>query len=105
MKFETIKIQDKLDRVPEVWAFQYRHYPKNTEPMIKLEKLKNLQKPLKKEEIEEIIGNKSWTELVCSHCLSRENDILVFLEDTDEYGPPAYCKKCIQGALEALNDL
>ena len=52
------------------------------------------------EEINRVIGNKSWTTLTCSGCLDDGTVMVAIGEFSDNH----YCNRCLSEAMEILNE-
>lgn len=103
----SYSISDVLRSVALRWKYQYFTSKGNrwfdTVKAKSEEIYKDLLSATTKEEVDTIIGNKSWTRLQCNECGS-EVDKVVFLEGTHEYGPNAFCKACIEKALQLFGE-
>lgn len=106
-KMKVLKLQDKLNNVPKRWSNQYIN-TKNEEKIYINNALHSLDKPLRKEDIDKIIGNDSWTSFKCEEC-DKQVDTLVYYEGKhfDGYEGPniALCKSCLTNGLEILKGL
>lgn len=68
---------------------------------MKYYKLLNLGDKKTEENIAEVIGNKSWTQLECSECGEDSNSVITM--SVEEYGM-YLCKSCLRKALELLGE-
>jgi hypothetical protein len=69
-----ITLQQHLDSVPQRWENQYPNCREK-----ETQQLKALVPPLKKEDIESIIGNGSWTKLCCDICNKEKDELHCFI--------------------------
>ena len=68
----------------------------------KYEKLVNLGKSKNPEDVDKIIGNSSWTRLICNHCNSDVDAVFIF--GIAEYSLYV-CEDCVNIAVEQFNEL
>jgi hypothetical protein len=92
---EVLTKRQVIRDVPKRWKQQY---PNGKEG--KYEKL-IAAKPLSKKKVDAIIGNNSWTELICDQC--RKDVPLVVLLDSSEYSN-SICEQCLNKALDLINE-
>ena len=62
----------------------------------------NLGKNKNPEDVDKIIGNSSWTRLICNHC-NKDVDV-VFVFGTNEESLDV-CEGCVNIAVEQFNEL
>jgi len=109
---EILHLQDTLDDVMDNWKNSY--YSKSEDTWIATHKgsskrtykaLLALPKPTKKEDIDKVIGDSSWTEFKCEEC-NEQVDRLMYFEskyfDGYEGGSFMICKDCLQKAMEKM---
>ena len=68
----------------------------------KYEKLVNLGKIKNPEDVDKIIGNSSWTRLVCHNCDKDVDAVFIFGTDHDSL---YVCEDCVNIAFEQFNKL
>lgn len=86
------------------WVKQYENYVDRGDRFDKkpiTEKLLNLSKPYCEKEINQIIGNKSWTSLTCDECSDDVAKGVVFDVSGGEYSF-SICESCLFDYLERL---
>lgn len=54
------------------------------------------------DDIEAIIGNRSWTNIRCNECGKEELEAAVHFDDDDEYSYIRLCRDCIDDAAALL---
>jgi len=93
--------QDKIDKVPNKFYSIYNDSNKFKKIVMKLKKLK---KPISADEVDNIIGNNSWTIFRCEIC-AEDKEVLADIHPRgyDKYENPGIriCKEC----LEFINTL
>lgn len=98
--------QHLLNTVDDRWKKQYYlnsswdYYGEDKAE--KYEELVNLGKNKNPEDVDKIIGNSSWTRLICHNC-NKDVDA-VFTFDTDEESLYV-CEACVNIAFEQFNKL
>lgn len=87
---------------PDRWATQYSGSYRNDETERKTERLLALKAagPFTAEQVNEIIGNSSWTELRCSECRDDVEVLAVF--GGDDYDWQNVCANCLRTALAEI---
>jgi len=102
----VITTRDRIKGVAESWKAQYYSkggwvapiYGRGREYVfLNLQKL-NLN-TCKKEDVDNIIGNTSWTDLTCNEC-NRHRNSLVILEKSESYFE--ICPSCLTKAKEKI---
>ena len=68
----------------------------------KYEKLVNLGSNKNPKDVDKIIGNSSWTRLICNHCNKDVNVVFVFGTSEDSL---YVCEDCVDIAVEQFNEL
>ena len=96
MQISILTAEENIRRAPERWSDQYDHLVGDSwEPyQEKSRELAALVWPFTKEDVERIIGNKSWTTLTCDIC-NNEAHSLLNLEIDPSYGLCA-CRSCLE---------
>lgn len=93
-----IIVKSKLDYVVKSWFIQY---PNDKDGIG--EKLKRLDNPIA-EQINEVIGNDSWTRIWCSECGDSVEEFIVIGEEEDYENSTAYlCENCITKAYNSFS--
>ena len=98
---------DKIKGVVDRWELQY--YINNRgiwmtsqhmklQPEGKWEKLKELPENAKREDVEKIIGNKSWTEIDCDICRKDVESALIFTGEDNH--TRTICEKCLKKGMK-----
>ena len=91
---EILTKADVIKGVPANWK---RQYPNGKEGIY--EKLM-AAKPLTKEKVDTIIGNESWTMLICDEC-GRDVKLVVFLGKNNDHDT-AICERCLNKAIRVI---
>lgn len=92
---------NKIKTVADRWDLQYpRPYSRDKDEIGNMLRLKN---PKSEDEIAIIIGNRSWTSLICDEC-KLEHDVVIRLGEEPAYeSSTAYiCKSCLKKALKMI---
>lgn len=76
--------QHAVDRVPERWARQYSRPNEDASKRAITAALANLTAPIDRDEVDRIIGNKSWTECRCDLC-GENREALIRVGDEPDY--------------------
>lgn len=98
----VIHKSDIVKNIPLRWELQYRGGASDEQREI-TQKLKALVWPFTAEQVNEIIGNNSWTTLECDECgFDFETLVRVGVEPDYEARWQDLCKSCLHKALEAL---
>ena len=98
--------QHLVNTVDDRWKKQYylnsswNYY--GEDKFEKYEDLVNLGKIKNTEDVDKIIGNSSWTRLICNHC-SKDVDA-VFIFGTNEESSYV-CEDCVNISIEQFNEL
>lgn len=96
---KLITKQIKIDEAVKCWDYCYKNGTKDSYGRIEAEKIHNLSNPTATE-INEIIGNNSWTELICNECNEDVDNIMELGEELDEDTRTVWiCKDCLMQAL------
>ena len=100
MEKRTVK---ELENVATRWARQYNFidYPEKQEIF---NKLFALPVGATKKQIDDIIGNDTWTTLTCEGCSNSVDSLILISPHMDLYNSISLCKKCINKALHLLNE-
>jgi hypothetical protein len=103
MSFKIMTRAEQVAGVPARWERQYERYfshdPEDTKRKQAITSaLLSLPDGFTGDEVDEIIGNTSWTRLACDHC-GRDSKALVSLGD-DPY--VSVCARCLSLAVSAL---
>ena len=105
---ELIFRKDLIAAVPDRWARQYKNY---TDTCHRWDKgpitaaLKALEPGFTAEQVDEIIGNKSWTRFECSLC-RKPQEVMLSLADGDDYESNVLhlCAPCLRKGLRLFNE-
>ena len=68
----------------------------------KYEQLVNLGKNKNPEDVDKIIGNSSWTRLICNHCNKDVDAVFIFGTDYDSL---YVCEDCVNVSTQQFNEL
>lgn len=68
----------------------------------KYEQLVNLGKNKNTEDVDKIIGNSSWTRLICNHCDTNVEAVFIF---GSGYESLYVCEDCVSVAMQQFNKL
>lgn len=101
----VITTRDRIKDVAKRWKAQYHSkggwvvpiFGNREEVYLDLKKL-NID-TCKKEDVDNIIGNTSWTDLTCNEC-NRHRNSLVILEKSESYFE--ICPSCLTKAKEKI---
>lgn len=98
--------QHLVNTVDERWKKQYyidsswNRY--GYDKVKKYEHLVNLGKNKNLEDVDKIIGNSSWTRLICNHCNNYVEVVFIF----GAYHESLYvCEDCVKVATQQFNEL
>ena len=98
--------QHLVNTVDECWKKQYYRddswYPYNDDKIQKYEKLVNLGENKNQEDVDKIIGNSSWTRLICHNCNKDVEAVFIFGTAHDSL---YVCKDCVKVAAQQFNEL
>lgn len=103
---EEIRLLTKRDRILKVadrWSANYRNrsWTGSNKQKIWLA-LKTLDlSTATEDDIEAIIGNRSWTNIRCNQC-EKLVERAVLIGGSDEYGPDNICEQCVREAVRVL---
>lgn len=99
---KVLRKRDHLDSVPDRWRRQYANlfdrYPEKVEISLKLDKLE--KGVFSAQDVEYIIGNKSWTEHECDLC-EKDYETLIRIGDDPDHDARwlDVCEGCLRKAL------
>lgn len=102
MQFIVLRKADVIAGVPSRWNRQYRE----TRDLDKIEigkRLAALSPGFTAEQVDSIIGNRSWTMHECSNC-GQDRDVLIRLGEEPDYEAKwlDLCADCLAKALEII---
>lgn len=104
MTITTIRKADVVAGVPASWERQYANYRGSSDEEKReiTRKLKSLPVGFTAGEVDEIIGNKSWTECRCDEC-GLDTDVLVRIGEGCDYHSRwvDVCRVCVSRAATA----
>lgn len=96
--------QHLVNIVDERWKKQYyknSSWDRYGEDKVKkYEQLVNLGKNKNSEDVDKIIGNSSWTRLICNHCNKDVEAVFIFGTSEDSL---YICEDCVNIAVEQFN--
>ena len=98
--------QHLVNTVDERWENQYyrddslSYYGDDIVETYK--KLVNLGSNKNLEDVDKIIGNSSWTRLICNHCNSDVDAVFIFGTNEESL---YVCKDCVNIAVQQFNEL
>ena len=98
--------QHLVNTVDERWKKQYyiddswSYY--GDDKVETYEKLVNLGKIKNTEDVDKIIGNSSWTRLICHNCNKDVNAVFIFGTSEDSL---YVCEDCVNISIEQFNEL
>ena len=99
----TISKKEKIELIPYRWKQQYCNKDVWMYGADKIDIYKKLSQtnPLTEELVNQIIGNKSWTENICDEC-GKDSDVLIQLgqELYYESATACICKDCLDKAIK-----
>lgn len=98
--------KEAIRSAPKRWADQYRNYKDRGDKFDKspkTEKLLALSEPYSAEEINEIIGNDSWTSVRCDECRKQSKAVASFDINAGEY-THSICRDCLISAVMAVDE-
>ncbi len=92
---------DVVKAAPVRWRDQYARYENYSEKHLITKKLMALEWPFTSEQVNEIIGNTSWTAMTCDEC-GNDFPSLVRIGAEPDYDArwQDLCKSCLQKAVE-----
>ena len=94
----------RASEAPASWGNTYVNY-KGSDIQKKDEKttkLMDLGKNATADEVEQIIGNDSWTRTYCQNCHTKNADTVQFFHYDKDF---CLCEKCLKEALGLLKDI
>ena len=98
--------QHLVNTVDERWKKQYYRDASwdyyGEDKIEKYEKLVNLGNNKNPEDVDKIIGNSSWTRLICNHCNKYVDAVFVFGIGHNSFH---ICEDCVSIAVEQFNEL
>ena len=98
--------QHLVNTVDERWKKQYYRGASwdyyGEDKIEKYEQLVDLGSKKNPEDVDKIIGNSSWTRLICSHCNKDVDAVFIFGTDHDAC---YVCEDCVNIAVEQINEL
>ena len=96
---KKITKQDIVDSVYDKWIKQY----KDTTETHFIEITKLLKDAKTEKEVDDVIGNDSWTVLVCTSC-EKDQDEVVEIKKAEQWVLPriVLCKSCLTKALNIV---
>lgn len=105
MKPELITIRSKIKGVVKAWQLQYPVKTAEHDKIYILKQLKKLNLNICNEkDIADIIGNTSWTSLVCDSCDKKVGALVVVGDSPDYDSRTAWmCKKCLIKAIKLFD--
>lgn len=95
-----------IQSAPKRWSNQYRNWKDCGDKFDKgpiTEKLMALKEPYSGEEIDNIIGNDSWTSVSCDECGKKVNAVSSFDINAGEY-VHSICRGCLLSAVAAIDE-
>lgn len=102
-----IHVRDTIASAPDRWKKQYDRYSddggkqKITEKLMALKARGNFTA----QEVNEVIGNESWTTISCETCDLSKEKLIAMGYDTEWDCPTAYtCLECLELSAAALKD-
>ncbi len=105
---KIITERDLIRTVADRWAEQYEtgYYAKDAEKQAILRSLRYLDKETcSADDVNKIIGNKSWTRMHCSECSKTTNWAIQVGEPPDyESATATLCRACFDKAVKLVND-
>lgn len=99
MKIQTRAIL--AQEAPKRWALQYSHPPVRRDQQAITEQLAALKSPIDPDQVDAIIGNKSWTQVhCCSECDERVDVVVEIGQEPDYESSTAWvCLPCLRAAV------
>lgn len=96
---QTISKKTLIKNVARSWKSQYGNDKNN------IYKALVESKPTTELQVEQIIGNKSWTSLRCDEC-QKESEIVIEIGETPDFESRTanVCIECIEKALSILKE-
>ncbi len=92
--------QTLADKVAERWAAQYEGGAYGQDKIDILEQLRSLGESPSPDDVDMVIGNKSWTRTECHECGTENIDVVEIGQEPDYESYTAnICKPCIKAAL------
>lgn len=108
---QVITKRDKILGVADEWKANYYHghntwsniFNKGSAYTI-YKRLLNLDlNTCTEEDVEKVIGNRTWTDLTCYECDLLTDTVVLF--EHDKYNYTFICKTCIQNAMSRISEL
>lgn len=88
----------------ERWARVYDSGRYGEDKLLILENLKKLGKNPTPDDVDNIIGNKTWTNLLCSECGEYKEKIIIVGQEPNYESSTAYlCNDCVRKAYNLIN--
>lgn len=102
-RLTIIRRSEVLKRVPDDWASQYSRNPDPDKRAITSALLALDRDKMTEDQVNGIIGNKSWTSLACDVC-NEEKPVLVRIGDKPDYEArwQDVCRSCLILASDIL---
>jgi len=99
---DIIKRDDVISNAPNRWAEQYSapHWIHSDKMIIK-EKLLKLAENFTKSDVDKIIGNSSWTQLICDECRNDVEAVLCMDVNSGEY-VHYICESCMIEGIKKI---
>ena len=98
--------QHLVNTVDERWKKQYYRGASwdyyGEDKIEKYEKLVNLGNNKNSEDVDKIIGNSSWTRLICNHCNKYVDAVFIFRASEESC---YVCDGCVSVAVQQFNEL
>lgn len=99
-----MKIQTRAtlaQQAPKKWAAQYSRPPVRPDQQKITEQLAALESPIDPDQVDAIIGNKSWTQVdCCSECEARVDVVVEIGQEPDYESSTAWvCLPCLRAAV------
>lgn len=97
---ERISRKSVTKSAPKRWEEQYKNNP-SEDKIIITQKLNALVWPFSKQEVDNIIGNESWTRLQCDECGLIVESVVVFSSYLTNYDAGfSVCDSCLLKAIK-----
>jgi hypothetical protein len=96
--------RDLIQNIVRSWEAQFGVDPEKPRLRAILEKLRELDlSTATEDDIEAIIGNRTWTQLQCVECKHETDEAVQFGAESDTDGQPFYlCPDCLKAASSDL---
>jgi len=105
---KKITKNQKIDNVLVRWNRQYKDYESTAKLLNRTvgnirALLSNLPKDATEKQVEDIIGNSSWTSNECNEC-GKDDDTVIRLGTDQDYEPNVFdiCIKCLNKAVKLI---